>query len=578
MKKTIRILIVLILFLAGISAASAQESTTVTLLHFSDYHAHAVPFYSEGAHDMAGVARAVGYLKTYADAPNTLILSGGDMVNYGSPAFSDKFPCEQWTFFNGLVQAMAFGNHDADYGAEVFAECQAQIDYPILASNMLDANGEALFQQDGKSYEVFELGDVKIGVFAVVGEDFERLLRAETMPAPDSTFGDRVETARETVRILREDEGVNAVVLIGHALYEDDVALAKAVPGIDLIFGTHAHRKEGLTQIPETETFIISPFQYLTYISQVAFTFVDGELMDVSGELVKMDTSIAEDPDIAAQVDEMHAALALDPDYEYLFLPIGEASVELGIDGQNDGEGVLGSFVSDVIRESTEAHLAIFTASGFREPIPPGEILENAIKTAMPYENAIYVYEMTGAQVQELLDFSVSARGSDFFSQVSGVRFNIVDATAANVQILSDPADVESGYISIDPAQTYQVATSNFQGLYAGGYKDIFAPAPYTETGKTTWDEVRAYLQANSPVSPALDGRITEGAPPAVPTETALPEPTATFAPEESPTEAPAIATVEEEAEKTPCYLPQVGAILAVILVAFWWWKKRRVG
>jgi 5'-nucleotidase / UDP-sugar diphosphatase len=514
--------VVVLVLLSAPSVSAQQEDITITLLHYTDYHSHAVPFYSEGVADVAGVARTVAYLKTYADDPNTLILSGGDMINKGSPAWSDKYQCAEWPWFNSLVEAMAFGNHDADYGAEAFAECQTQIDYPILGSNVLDADDQPLFQYDGKTYWVFDVGGAIIGVFALVGSDFEGLLKPETMPAPNATFADRVETAQKVVRALREDEQVDAVVVIGHALYEDDIALAQAVPGIDLIFGTHSHRKESLTSIPGTDTVIISPFQYLTYISKVEFTFSDGELSDVRGELVQMSNDMPQDPEIAQLVAQMQAELEADPDYAHLFQLIGEAAVELSTEGQFTGEALLGNFVTDIVRDAAGAHLALFTASGFRQPIPPGTILEQDLLTAMPYKNAVFVYDMTGAQVQELLDFSVSRSGSDFFSQVSGVRFNIVDGEAANVQILDDPTDPTAGYSPLAPAQTYQVATSNFQGLYAGGYKDIFAPASYTETGLDVWDEVRKFIQANSPVNAQLDGRIVTG-PPAEQPPTTLP-------------------------------------------------------
>jgi len=523
MKTRTRILVIatIVLLLPGISTVSAQQDVTVTLLHFSDYHSHAVPFYSQGEADSAGVARAIAYLGDYADDENALIFSGGDMINKGSPAWSDKFLCAEWSWFNGLVEAMAFGNHDADYGAEVFSECQDQIDYPILGSNVLDSDGQPLFQYDGKTYQVFDAGGIKIGVFAMAGPDFEQLLKPETMPAPDVIFADRVATAQEVVTALREEEQVDAVVLIGHALYDDDVALAQAVPGIDLIFGTHSHHKEELTPIPGADTVIISPFQYLTYISKVEFTFSDGVLDEVNGELVRMSNGLAEDADVAQQVAQMQAELEADPDYVYLFEPIGETAVELGTDGQFIGEALLGNLVTDIMRDAAETHMAIFTASGFRQPIPPGVILEQDLLTAMPYKNTVFAYDMTGAQIQELLNFSVSRSGSDFFSQVSGVRFNIVGDEAVNIQILDDPAD-PTAYSPLDPAQSYRVATNNYQGLYAGGYKDIFAQAMYTETGLDVWDEVRAFIQAHSPIDVQLDDRIVTGAP-AVPVPAALP-------------------------------------------------------
>ncbi|MCB0212774.1 MAG: 5'-nucleotidase C-terminal domain-containing protein [Anaerolineae bacterium] len=548
MRTRIVIIATVVLLLLSVSSVAAQQETTITLLHFSDYHSHAVPFYSEGATDTAGIARAIAYLKPYANDPDALILSGGDMINKGSPAWSDKYQCAEWSWFNGITKAMAFGNHDADYGADVFAQCQTQIDYPILGGNVLDSNGQPLFQPDGKTYKVFDVGGMKIGVFAMVGPDYERLLTPETLPVAGATFADRIEATRAVVKALREEEQVDAVVLIGHALYEDDVALAQAVPGIDLIFGSHSHRKEELTSIPGTDTVIISPFQYLTYISKVEFTFANGTLEDISGELVPMSSDLPEDPDIAQQVAQMQADLEANTDYEYLFQPIGEASVELSTEGQFTGEAGLGNFVTDIVRNAAQAHMAIFTASGFRQPIAPGEILEQDLLTAMPYKNAIFSYEMTGAQIQELLDYSVSRSGSDFFSQVSGIRFNIVDDKATNIQILNDPADSTAGYSPLDPAQTYQVATSNFQGLFAGGYKDIFAPAPYTETGLDVWDEVRQFIQTNSPVEASLDGRIVSGPPAEQPAE-----------------QTPAALPVSGGASTAPWALPVGGLVLVVL-------------
>jgi 5'-nucleotidase / UDP-sugar diphosphatase len=513
MRTRLLMIVTIGLLLLSVSSVLAQQENIITLLHFSDYHSHAVPFYSEGAEGTAGIARAMAYFETYANDPEVLIFSGGDMINKGSPAWSDKYQCVEWPWLNGIVDAMAFGNHDADYGAEVFAQCQALIDYPILGSNVLSGDGSPLFQYAGKTYHVFDIAGTKIGVFAVAGPDYERLLKPETMPAPDTSFANRVETAQEVVSVLREEERVNAVILIGHALYEDDVALAQAVPGIDLIFGSHSHRQEGLTPIPGTDTLIISAFQYLTYISKVELTFKDGILDELSGELVKMSNDLPENPEISQSVAQMQSELVADSDYAYLFQPIGKAAIELSTEGQNTGESLLGNLIMDIVREAAEAHLAIFVASGFRQPIPPGVILEQDLLTAMPYKNAIFTYEMTGAQIQELLNFSVSRSGSDFFSQVSGVRFNIADGRAANIQILKNPANPTAGYGPLEPLETYGVATSNFQGLFAGGYKDIFAQASYSETGLDVWDVVRNFIQAHSPINAALDGRIVTASP-----------------------------------------------------------------
>jgi 5'-nucleotidase/UDP-sugar diphosphatase len=513
MRKFRLLVVALMLFLAA-TPALAQGRATVTLLHFSDYHSHAVPFYSEGQANSAGIARLIAFLQPYANHPDSLILSGGDMMNFGAPAWSDKYHCAEWPWFNGIVDAMALGNHDADYGPDVFAECKAKIKYPILSANTLDANGQPLFLDHGKTYKVFERGGVKIGVFALAGPDFDRLIRPAQRPAAGATFADRTATARQVVAALRDTEHVNAVVLIGHELREDDIALAQAVPGIDIIFGTHSHRKEDLFKIPGTSTWMISPFQYATYVSKLELQFNNGVLSGVTGGLARMGADLQPEPRIAALVAPMQADLQADPKYAALFQPIGAAAVELSTDGQFTGEAVLGDFVMDIFRSAAQSNMALATASGFREPIPPGTILEEGFRAAMPYKNGVLVYTMTGAQIQDLLNLSVSRAGSDFFSQVAGVRFNIVNGQASNIQLLKDAANPAAGYSPLDRAATYTVATTDFQGKLAGGYKDIFAKATFRDTGiADIRDVLRDYIKAHSPISATLDGRISSGAP-----------------------------------------------------------------
>ena len=65
------------------------------------------------------------------------------------------------------------------------------------------------------------------------------------------TFSNAIETAREMVKILRETEKVDVVIALSHGGVEkgkdgrytegDDVRLAEAVPGIDVVISGHSH-------------------------------------------------------------------------------------------------------------------------------------------------------------------------------------------------------------------------------------------------------------------------------------------------------------------------------------------------
>lgn len=388
--------------------------TNVTLLHFSDYHSHALPFYTDEG-ERGGIARAIGYLR-HERRRGALVFSGGDMINKGAPAWSDKYQCAEWPWLNGIVDAMAFGNHEADYGIERFEQCRKSLTYPVLGANVPGL----------RAYDVLERNGIRIGVFAVAGPDFPRLVKG-------MQFDDPITAAREAVRVLRQTERVHAVVMIGHEHAEDDYALAKAVPGIDLIFGTHSHLKRELTRIPETETWFISPWQYLAWISRVELTFDGGKLTHVGGTLVPVDHRMREDRRIARRVRRMQRELERDPVYRELFLPIGELDAPLTVDA-------LAQQTLQAMRSAAKADVAISTTSSFRASLPKGTLTMELLRSAMPYDNELVACTMSGAQVQHLLD----AAGPESY--------------------VAAPA--------IDPAATYRVATTDYLANVA--YKDVF--------------------------------------------------------------------------------------------------------
>jgi 5'-nucleotidase/UDP-sugar diphosphatase len=467
----------ILLFAALLAApAIAVAQTTVTLLHFSDYHSHALPFYSESRARQGGLARAIGYMKR-EKSRGALIFSGGDMINKGSPAWSDKYQCSEWPWLNGIVDAMAFGNHDADYSRATFDRCRAALKYPIISANtMLDGGPPFL------PYTIVTKGKLRIGIFALAGSDFPSLVKAEGMH-----FSDAVAAARKVVRTLREKEHVDAVVSIGHESIDDDFALARAVPGIDLIFGSHSHLKRDLQTIEGTKTWYVSPFQYLTYISRVELTFRGHKLTGVRGGLVRIDESLPIDAVIAKRVATMAHDLERDPEYAALFEKIGVAAAPMEVDGLLTGDCALGDLVMDITRSAANADVALSTSSSFRQSIDAGPIVMEELRAALPYDNEIIVYELSGERLKQLLAFMLTRRGTDFFSQLSGVRIPETQ---------------------LDDAKTYRVATTEYLARVAPGYRDFFAGATPHPSGLRIRDEVRKYIGAHSPVTATRDGRI----------------------------------------------------------------------
>jgi 5'-nucleotidase len=422
---------------------AAVHTTQVTLLHFSDYHSHALPFYSEGREGQGGIARAIGYLRREKHR-GALVFSGGDMINKGSPAWSDKYRCAEWPWLDGIADAMALGNHEPDYGFEAMQACIGSVHFPVISANTDGFSGTRVFVVKG----------IRIGVFAIAGNDFRTLVKD-----PALHFGDPVEAARAEVRTLRETEHADVVVMIGHEHLDDDFALARAVPGIDLIFGTHSHLKRALTRIDGTKTWFISPFQYLTYISRVVLTFRGRTLTNVRGQLVPVDAHMPSDKTVATRVAKMQRELEHDPQYAPLFVNIGSLAAPLSV------EALAAKSVA-VMRDAAKADIALSTASSFRQALPRGNVTVEALRAGLPYDNEILVYEMHGDAVEKLLAYGHSREGSD------------------SVAIVAKPK-------SIDPQKTYHVATTDFLARTAAGYRDFFAGLTPEAPGLHVREEVR---------------------------------------------------------------------------------------
>jgi 5'-nucleotidase / UDP-sugar diphosphatase len=427
--------------LVVLAATSLRAGTTVTILHFSDYHSHP-----------AGLGRAMGFLERHKKA-GSLVFNGGDMMNKGAPAWSDKYRCAEWAWLNGVVDAMAFGNHDADYGDDELSRCRSTVRYPILSANT----------PGFERYRIFERKGVHIGVFAVAGADFPRLVTAVKL-----AFTDPIEAARDVVRELRDREHVDAVVMIGHEHAADDSKLAAAVPGIDLILGTHSHLKQELTKIPGTETWFISPFQYLAYISVVDLTFDGHKLAGVKGRLVPVDRAIKPDRNIVRRVAGMQRDLEKDPQYRELFIPM--ARLPKAMDLRD-----VGQFAVDTMREAVNADMAVSTSSSFRQELPSGPIDLETLRAAMPYDNEIVVTTMMGSRLATLLERS---------------------------QHDADGPLVSTPIPAIDPQRPYRVALTDYMAFVNASYRDLAAAAGPARSGIRVRSAVMKRMSSQWPLAP----------------------------------------------------------------------------
>jgi 2',3'-cyclic-nucleotide 2'-phosphodiesterase (5'-nucleotidase family) len=143
----------------------------------------------------------------------------------------------------------------------------------------------------------------------------------------------------------------------------------------------------------------------------------------------------------------------------------------------------IGNFCADAFRKVLNVDVAMINGGGIRADLPQGEITYNHLLSVFPFNNKACIAVMTGQQLVDALEFSVSflpfEDGS--FMQVSGVKFEVDTTvpTPVNIDEYHLFAGVGEGkrrvshvqiwdkasqqYLPVDLNRTYTLASFDYQ-------------------------------------------------------------------------------------------------------------------
>ena len=127
-----------------------------------------------------GVDELTTYLKmAYHTDENTVFLATGDMWQ-GSPEsnLTDGLIVTEWMNSLGFA-AMTIGNHEFDFGEEVIEKNLELAEFPFLAINVYEREGDVLAAYCTPSLMI-ESGGAKIGIIGAIGDCYSSI-------SPDKT-------------------------------------------------------------------------------------------------------------------------------------------------------------------------------------------------------------------------------------------------------------------------------------------------------------------------------------------------------------------------------------------------------
>jgi 2',3'-cyclic-nucleotide 2'-phosphodiesterase (5'-nucleotidase family)/predicted AlkP superfamily phosphohydrolase/phosphomutase len=535
---------------------------TATILDISDYHGQLIPL-SEPSDNLAapGANPAFGiggsaFLKpwfdTYrAEAPNGVItIAAGDSVGATPPisSFFGDTPTIELMNMMGF-SADGLGNHNFDKGQAYLRNTLIPLaNYPFLSSNVVDANGNT--PAEWSPSKVFSFDGVKIGMVGFSNDDIPELTSPASLP-PFHIANSLTAVNAEAARL--KATGIKTIVAFGHLGATDGtinnptgplITLADGVHNVDAVIGDHTDFQV-LTTRPNgvlvTEN--RSKGIRFTRVRLVIDNSTKSVIYKTADYHKPWDIGITADPAIQARINQLNAQLA-----PVLSVVIGNSTVFIprtdacGNSAGRTCESLVGNVTSDAMRLAYGTDFAITNSGGLRDALtcpttdnpsdfcppytpPPYPISRGQVLTVLPFGNIVVTLMLTGAELKTMLENGVSLTGAQGrFPQVSGLCFTYDVSAPAGSRVTGAVRQAVDGSctgaaIDLTAASTYTLAENDFMSTGGDGYPNFFARA----TTRDIMDQVLAdYVTANSPISPAIQGRIvcTTGGSPACPVVT----------------------------------------------------------
>jgi 5'-nucleotidase len=234
-----RSLISSIIMFALLSPLHAMAQTALTILHTSEHRGTIQPIDHGAFTGQGGVERRASLIKQVRkEVEHLLIVDSGDLFT-GTALPSDHQGEAAVAAMNLMgYDAVAVGNHDFDFGARHLQELHKAATFPFLCSNVRPQEPDTCAR-----YIIKTLGALRIGLIALIGKRSYPDAFAHTA-VREVEFHDPIAVAKKTAEELRDR--VDLLVAITHQDTEEDLALAKEVPALDVIIGGHAEGFDGL--------------------------------------------------------------------------------------------------------------------------------------------------------------------------------------------------------------------------------------------------------------------------------------------------------------------------------------------
>ena len=475
-------------------AAPADNAMSLTILHMNDHHSHldaddfgfdvsalGMETTVEGAE--GGVGAAVSEVDvTYGGFPmmvslfNQLSMQSDNVVKlHSGDAITGTL---YYSLFKGRADAdmmnqicfdaFALGNHEFDDGDTGLANFLDSLNSsacvtPTLAANVNPAPESAIAEGYIQPYTIVEREGQQIGI---IGIDIAGKTKNSSSPDDGTTFSDETTTAQQYIDELT-GMGVNKIVLMTHYQYENDLELAAALNGVDVIVGGDSHTLLGdntfsdlgfnpqgdyptvVTDASGNTVCVVQAWEYAHLMGKLSVDFdTDGNVTACAGQpYMPISTTYEyeyadDDTRVLTGADVTRVTTALTKEDEIVAIQ-ADATTQAILDIYNQDVDVLkqtvigtnaqdlcleripgqgrsticdtsatyeyGSDISNVVAKAfltvtPTADIAIQNGGGVRVDLAAGDVTIADAFTLLPFSNTLVILDMTGQQIIDVLE------------------------------------------------------------------------------------------------------------------------------------------------------------------------------
>ena len=388
---------------ASHAAAAAGNSGEITLIHIGDIHGHLLPrpnLRSDGTGRLeGGLARMHTLIEQIRRRHrHTLLLNTGDTIQGSAEALYTRGQALVDVVNLFKIDVFAPGNWEFVYGTErfleLFAGAKPKAPWHALAANLY-YDGEPYAARAGQHvlppFLVREIGGLRVGFIGLTTRRGPQVVGSAVTKGFGFTGGDA--EVPMYIRVLRDKIKVDVLVMLSEQELANNIRLAEANPGIDVIVSSDMHEVTRKPVVTRTGTLIVEAGQDGTVLGEITLKVRHGKVEKRDWKSHTIDDRIAADKRVAGAIAQTRKTFVAGPAFRQHVNPFNGTRLARPIDAvvghtkvplhrsnfsHEDMpaviEGSAHDFLTDAFRQQAGADIGAIRGFRYGTHVAPGPI------------------------------------------------------------------------------------------------------------------------------------------------------------------------------------------------------------